>query len=322
MERSPSSENYLVGKGRLMFQPYGETGYIDLGNSPDFSISIETDKLTHYNSRSGLKVKDLEIIKELASGFKFTLEEFSAYNLSLAFLGTLATYTQGSGSYTQGSPLDVAAVNLDRWLETGKRMISAVSVYSETETVTLAQVGGVATGTISGGHTFKVGDTVTIAGATPAAYNGAHVITAVTSTTFEFAIASETTSPATGTITCYVTYVANTDYVLDVIEGLIKFLSTGSIDEDQNVEVAMTYAAVSGYTVTTLVSASVRGKLKFVGDPTQGPNIILTAWDVLLSPEGEVGLISDDLASVTIAASVTKDETNHASNPYYEIVAF
>jgi hypothetical protein len=62
----------------------------------------------------------------------------------------------------------------------------------------LTQTGGVATATI-GTHTLKVGDKVSISGASPSAYNGTQTITAVTSTTFDYSVTGSPTSPATGT---------------------------------------------------------------------------------------------------------------------------
>jgi len=63
----------------------------------------------------------------------------------------------------------------------------------------LVQAAGTATATV-GAHNYKVGDKVLISGATPSAFNGTQTITAITGTTFSFAIASGTASPATGTI--------------------------------------------------------------------------------------------------------------------------
>jgi hypothetical protein len=69
-------------------------------------------------------------------------------------------------------------------------------------TVTLAQTSGTATATSTTAHGYVVGDHVTIAGATPTAYNGeVEILTVPTTLTFTFSIASATTSPATGTIT-------------------------------------------------------------------------------------------------------------------------
>lgn len=60
----------------------------------------------------------------------------------------------------------------------------------------------VATAVTSATNNFYLGQSVTIAGATPSAYNGTYVITAITNpTTFTYTFAGSGTSPATGTIT-------------------------------------------------------------------------------------------------------------------------
>lgn len=66
----------------------------------------------------------------------------------------------------------------------------------------ITQSSGTATATTSTAHGLYRDDSITIAGATPSAYNGAQtVLTVPSSTTFTFAVDSGTSSPATGTIT-------------------------------------------------------------------------------------------------------------------------
>ena len=74
----------------------------------------------------------------------------------------------------------------------------------------ITQVTGTATATASAAHGFTIGDTlmVTIAGATPAAYNGTHLVTVTTTTAFTFAVATGTATPATGTLVYTVSDVA------------------------------------------------------------------------------------------------------------------
>lgn len=55
---------------------------------------------------------------------------------------------------------------------------------------TLTSVGTTATATMSVGHNLKTGMSITIAGVTPAAYNGTYVVTVTGSTTFTYTIAT------------------------------------------------------------------------------------------------------------------------------------
>jgi hypothetical protein len=67
----------------------------------------------------------------------------------------------------------------------------------------ISQTTGTATVTCTTAHGIAVGSTllITIAGASPAAYNGTFLCTVTTGTAFTYSVPSGTTTPATGTIT-------------------------------------------------------------------------------------------------------------------------
>jgi hypothetical protein len=65
----------------------------------------------------------------------------------------------------------------------------------------LTQTSNTATATTPLAHGFSTGDTILIAGANQASYNGSYPITVTGSTTFTYTITGNPTSPATGTIT-------------------------------------------------------------------------------------------------------------------------
>ena len=88
MPLSPDTKNYLLGRGKIFLKKEGEDGYIHLGNAPDFSIGIESDKLEHFSSLEGLRVKDLELVREIASTFpcqSLNSDRSSRMTLSFAF---------------------------------------------------------------------------------------------------------------------------------------------------------------------------------------------------------------------------------------------
>lgn len=76
-----------------------------------------------------------------------------------------------------------------------QRNNAAASVSTLTRSATTATV------TTASAHGFATGDYVTIAGATPAGYNGKKQITVTGATTFTFTASSGLASPATGTMT-------------------------------------------------------------------------------------------------------------------------
>lgn len=83
----------------------------------------------------------------------------------------------------------------------------------ETKSVSaLTSAGGVATATVTK-HGFRHGDSVAIAGAAQAAYNGTHVVTLLDANRFTFPVSGTPASPATGTITA----LSDQDAVLTII---------------------------------------------------------------------------------------------------------
>ena len=86
MPAAPSINNYYIGKGIVYWTPEGGVER-DLGNVPEFEFTPELEKLPHYSSRSGVRVKDRDVIIEKSATLRIVLEEFSLDNLAMALLG-------------------------------------------------------------------------------------------------------------------------------------------------------------------------------------------------------------------------------------------
>lgn len=88
----------------------------------------------------------------------------------------------------------------------------------------ITRSGTTATVTTSATNSLETGDSVVIAGAAQADYNGTHAITVTGGTTFTYTVANSPTTPATGTITAYggkttvpgVVYLDGYFFVMDV----------------------------------------------------------------------------------------------------------
>lgn len=71
----------------------------------------------------------------------------------------------------------------------------------------VTRAGSTATVVTTTAHGYATDDRVSIAGATPAAYNGTVVITVLSTTSFSYTVSGNPSTPATGTITA--TYVSD-----------------------------------------------------------------------------------------------------------------
>ncbi|MEW6485793.1 MAG: hypothetical protein AB1423_14470 [Pseudomonadota bacterium] len=133
------TESYTIGRGKLLFQPdgYADSGFEDLGNCPDFKITVGTDKKEHISSREGLQTKDLEVvIKQTATG-QFSLDEPKIENIKrfiMSDAGSSSVQSAGNDASAQDFVAD-----LDRWIDLGKKNLTTVVVKDSTETTTYVE---------------------------------------------------------------------------------------------------------------------------------------------------------------------------------------
>jgi hypothetical protein len=92
----PDPGDYNLGRGIVYFAPiHPTTGkameFRDLGNAPEFNMTVTTETLKHQSSRAGLKVTDKEVVTSLEASLKLTLDEINFDNLALFMSGTAST---------------------------------------------------------------------------------------------------------------------------------------------------------------------------------------------------------------------------------------
>lgn len=125
--------DYTIGKGKLLFKPDGAGGFRDLGNCPNFAISVATEKKEHFSSRSGLQLKDSEVVVRQTATASFTLDEPNIENLKdFVMSNAITDISQTSGSVTDQS---VTGYH-DLWIDLGKKSISNVVVTDSSGTTT------------------------------------------------------------------------------------------------------------------------------------------------------------------------------------------
>lgn len=79
-----NTENYALGRGLLYAAEFsgGAPGeYVEVGNCPRFELELTEEKLDHFDSRSGLKNKDRQVVIQTGYTVNFDLDEIAAENL-------------------------------------------------------------------------------------------------------------------------------------------------------------------------------------------------------------------------------------------------
>lgn len=110
-----ATKNYTVGRGELhfaQFLPGTQTPgpYRYLGNSPEFSLTLESTKLDHYGSDRGIREKDASITIEVNRTGSLVLDEIQIDNLAMFFFGSSERITQ-VGATVAAEPINDVLVN-------------------------------------------------------------------------------------------------------------------------------------------------------------------------------------------------------------------
>lgn len=120
----PDTRDYFLGRGIIYLAELDANSlpkeYRDLGNSPAFSITVESEELLHQLSRSGLRVTDKRITLSQDISLSFSLDEISHDNLALFFTGTTNSVTNPAvaGVGTMMAPIAITTTAvLGRWYD-------------------------------------------------------------------------------------------------------------------------------------------------------------------------------------------------------------
>ena len=127
--------DYTLGKGKVIFQAgtISIGNYRDLGNAPVFNISVETENLPHFSSRTGTKTKDKDIITQIGAKGTLTLDDVNVNNLKEWLFGTTIAETVQSIDPAVASNL---TASLDKWVVIGKYNITGLVVKDVTDAIT------------------------------------------------------------------------------------------------------------------------------------------------------------------------------------------
>lgn len=96
----PQTEDYNLGRGIIYIAEIdtatgkpNNAGWRDLGNAPEFNVTVEAETLEHRSSREGLQSVDKEVVISQDMDLAFALDELNEENLALFFSGAKNTHT-------------------------------------------------------------------------------------------------------------------------------------------------------------------------------------------------------------------------------------
>lgn len=100
-----ATKNYTVGRGEVhfaQFLPGTQTpgAYRYLGNTPEFSLTLESTKLDHYGSDRGIREKDASVTIEVNRTGSLVCDEIMIENLAMFFFGTAERIVSSGATVT------------------------------------------------------------------------------------------------------------------------------------------------------------------------------------------------------------------------------
>lgn len=97
------------------------------------------------------------------------------------------------------------------------------------------------------------------------------------------------------------TFTDGTDYEVDLRNGLLKALSTGTITDGQALLVDYDHGAVSGTRIQAARKQSLKARLRLDGhDLDDGTRHNMIAWSVPLTPNGGIDLMSGEFLALAL----------------------
>lgn len=116
------------------------------------------------------------------------------------------------------------------------------------------------------------------------------------------------------------TKVAGVDYAVDAKSGRIHILPTGSIADGSTVVADYDHASLTVNTINGGTAGLIEAFIRFVGDPASGQAYECQVWAVQLTPDGELGFISDDFGNWSLTGKVLNKAGEHPDAPYYKLI--
>lgn len=113
------------------------------------------------------------------------------------------------------------------------------------------------------------------------------------------------------------TLVEGTDYSVDAVSGRIFIAPAGSVTEGSTLTADYSYSTISASTIEGGKAGLIEAFIRFVGDPAAGPAYEVQVFKVQLTPDGELGFISDDFGSWSLTGKVLADASRPAGESQY-----
>ena len=289
----------------------GAQGLTLLGNATKFELEAKADTKDLVSKKRDTAGQLLaSVTKGQPPTISITLNEYDKDILATAFLGEATAQTGAGGTITDEVITGIA----DKYVEVSHRVISAVTVSRKGGDDAVAWVAATA---------YAVGDYVVPSSANQHMYKCTVAGTSDATTEPTWPTDGTTVVDATATWQDMGLIIAtvDTDYLLQDRLGMMQILSSGSIEDGEQLNVDYTWSAQDGYDITVGTTPMV--KCRFILDginDVNGKNCIVDILEANVKPSGLIDFLADDYAEVTLEGTIITPagQTTTAIIDYHE----
>lgn len=285
-----ATDSYMIPRGRVYFDPFDAAGVLtgerDLGNCPDVTINIASQKAEHYSSTTGLRQKDKSVVVQVDRTGNLACDNVTLENAAMFFSGSVEAVTQAGGS-ASNEALEVIS---GRFYQLGQTTANPAGARHISSVVVEADAAAWAADTA-----YALGDIVK-----PTTGTGLHYYRCTVAGTS--AAVTEPTWPTDGStvVDNTVTWedagtlimVAGTDYNTDLVMGRLQILApVGAVATP--IVVDYTKAAAAWERVKTGAVSELSGALRIVSENSSGDDRDFYMPYVNLAPDGDLPVITE-----------------------------
>lgn len=335
--------NYVVGRGRLFFGQFvtgtrKPRGQLYFGNTPELSTSQNEDKLDHYSSEGGIRVKDASITLQNDATGSFQCDNISGANLALWFRGdvinrieagsasaagtlTLATAVPVAGDkFTVnghdltfvaadpaglevliGGTFGASATNLANTINEASTVLGVTATVAAGVVTLKAKQAGTGGNAVTLAKNFATPANGTVSGATLT--GGADVTETITNVQrgmwYQLGVSDDTPQGVRNTGNLVITDVDDASFTFEPGTGRFYLnLDADDVVDGQDIEVSYGISP----TIEEVVIAkgeSIEGELLFLANNAAGDNRDYYWPYTRLTPDGDFALKGDDWQAIT-----------------------
>lgn len=141
-----ATNNYTLGRGKVHVARYDEdgnptAGYRYIGNTPEFSLSIESETLDHFSSDEGIREKDDSVPLQVNRTGSMITDNIDPRNVALFFFGEESTYSQASVASNSASPEQFEVTELGQSFKLGVTTNNPAGFFGISTTGFVVEIG-------------------------------------------------------------------------------------------------------------------------------------------------------------------------------------